>query len=81
MSVFILIFATYQNEIMHVKNKMCKCQARSQGTFEVEALSGRGFGGCLEAPNGSRAKPWWGPRGRSPRKLMDITYLQSSFLR
>ena len=31
-------------------------QARSQGTFEVEALLGRGFGGGLEAPNWSRAK-------------------------
>ena len=49
-------------------------QARSQGTFEVEALSRRGFGGRLEAPNWSRAKPWWGPRGRSPRKLMDFTH-------
>ena len=44
-------------------------------------FQGRGFGGRLEAPNGSRAKPWWGPRGRSPRKLLDFTHLQSRFLR
>ena len=54
-------------------------QARSQGTLDVQALSGRGFGGRLEAPNGSRAKPWLAPRGRSPRKLMDFTHLQSRF--
>jgi hypothetical protein len=24
------------------------------------AVEGRGSGGCLEAPSGSRAKPWWG---------------------
>jgi hypothetical protein len=27
------------------------------------AVEGRRFGGCLEAPSGSRAKPWWGSRG------------------
>ena len=42
-------------------------QARTQGTFEVEALLGRGFGGHLEAPNGSRGK------------LMDFTHLQCIF--
>ena len=63
-----------------IKEMTGKQQARSQSTFDVEALSGRGFGGRLEASNGSRAKPWWGPRGRSPRKLMDFTPLQSSFL-
>ena len=45
---------------------ICYVQARSQGTFEVEALLGRGFGGRLEALIGSRAKPWWGLMGRSP---------------
>ena len=33
---------------------------------------GRGSGGRLEAPSGSRAVPWWGSRGRSPRKLLDF---------
>ena len=33
---------------------------------------GRGFGGRLEPPSGSRAMPWWGSRGRSPRKLLDF---------
>ena len=26
--------------------------------------------GRLKAPSGSRAKPWWGTRGQSPRKLL-----------
>jgi hypothetical protein len=30
------------------------------------AEKGRGFGGCLEAPSGSRAEPWWGSRGETP---------------
>jgi hypothetical protein len=33
------------------------------------AVEGRRFGGCLEAPSGTRAKPWWGSRRRSPGKL------------
>ena len=48
-------------------------QARSQIENEVHAKYGRGSGGRLEAPSGSRAKPWWGPRGRSPRKLLGFT--------
>ena len=30
-----------------------------------------GLGAALRPPNGSRTSPWWGPRGRSPRKLAD----------
>jgi hypothetical protein len=33
------------------------------------AVEGRESGGCLEAPSGSKAKPWWGFMGRSHRKL------------
>jgi hypothetical protein len=38
-------------------------------------LDGPGVWGCPKAPSGSRAKPWWGPRGRSPWKLKDFNIL------
>lgn len=40
------------------------------------AVKGRGSGGRLEAPSGSRAKPWWGSGGRSPRKLLKSRYFE-----
>ena len=41
---------------------------------------GRGSGGRRKPPSGSRAEPWWGSRGRSPRKLMDFLDLAVGFL-
>ena len=40
-------------------------------------FKGIGFGGHLKAPNGFRAMPWWGPRGRSPRKLLNFSDFRS----
>ena len=40
-------------------------------------FKGMGSGGRLEAPSGSRATPWWGPRGRSPRKLLHFSDFRS----
>ena len=37
---------------------------------------GRGSWGPPRPPCGSRAKPWWGTRGRSPRKLLDFSNLK-----
>ena len=37
---------------------------------------GRGSWGPRRPPCGSRAKPWWGNRGRSPRKLLDFSNLK-----
>ena len=39
-----------------------------------EALNQRSLGsdGCCEAPSGSRAEPWWWPRGQGPRKISRI---------
>ena len=53
-------------------------QARSQGTFDVEAFSGRGFGAALRPPMGPGQSPG-GARGRSPPKVMDFTHLRSRF--
>ena len=36
-------------------------------------FKGMGSGGRLKGPCGSRATPWWGPMGRSPRKLLNLT--------
>ena len=55
-------------------------QVRSQGTFDVEALLGRGFGAALRPPKGPGRSPRGGSGGEAP-KLMDFTHLQSSFLR
>ena len=38
---------------------------------------GRGSWGPPRPPCGSRAKPWWGTRGRSPRKLLDFSNLNT----
>ena len=38
---------------------------------------GRGSWGPPRPPCGSRAKPWWGIRGRSPRKLLDFSNLNT----
>ena len=55
-----------------------------QGRIQEFWLGGRGFffkdigfGGHLKAPSGSRATPWWGPRGRSPRKLLNFSDFRS----
>ena len=45
-------------------------QAISQGTFDVEALSGRGFGAALRPPMGSGRSPGGGPGGKSPGSLL-----------
>ena len=52
-----------------------KCMHEFQGHIQESNLGGntnwgRGSGGRLEAPSGSRAKPCWGPRGQIPRKLL-----------
>ena len=41
-------------------------QVRSQGTFDVEALSGRGFGAALRPPMGPGQSPGGGPGGEAP---------------
>jgi hypothetical protein len=56
------------------KVKTFAIEHRYPGISEQEggAVEGKGFGGCLEAPSGSKAKPWWAFRGRSFRKLTDF---------
>ena len=36
-----------------------------------------GSGGRCKPPSGSRAEPWWGPRGRSPRKLREFGHFKA----
>ena len=52
--------------------------ACTQGTFEVEEFSDRGFGATFEVPNGQGRK-LVGGRGQGPRppKIIDCTHLQS----
>ena len=40
-------------------------------------FKGMGFGARLKAPSGSRATPWWVPRGWSPRKLLNFSDFRS----
>jgi hypothetical protein len=50
-------------------------KAGADPEFEVRrrnTFRGRGFGGRPEAPNRCRVEPWWGPRGRSPRKFLNF---------
>ena len=57
-------------------------QARTQGTFEVELFSDRGFGGHVQDTIWSRAKAWWeGAGGKAPEanRFIDFIHLQSSF--
>ena len=59
----------------------CHWQARSQGSFEVEALLGRGVWGPPWGPQMGPGRSPCGRRGRSPRKLMDFTHLQWPFVK
>ena len=36
------------------------------------SVSAGGLGGRCKPPSGSRAKPWWGPRERSPGSSPDL---------
>ena len=44
-------------------------QARTQGTFEVEEFSDRGFGGHFQAPMGPGRRPDGGGGGGGGRRL------------
>lgn len=54
-------------------------QARSQNGSEVYTLNVREYGGRREAHSGCRAKPWWGPMGEAPVKLLGFTNVFSQF--
>jgi hypothetical protein len=54
--------------------------AADPGISEGGAVEGRGSGGCLEGPSGSRAKPWWDSRGQSHRKLTNSCMQKAFFL-
>ena len=55
-------------------------QARSQGTFEVEALLGRGFGGRLEAPPMGPGRSPGGSPGAKPPEANGFYSLTVHFL-
>ena len=59
-------------------------QVRTQGTFEVEEFSDRVFGGHFQTPMGPGRRPGGGggQEAKPPEanRLLDSTYLQSSFL-
>ena len=50
-------------------------QARTQGTFEVEEFSDRGFRATFRPPMGPGRRSDGGRRRRSPRKLIDFYIL------
>ena len=49
--------------------KSCKATV-TYPEFFGDIVFNRAFGGSCDAPNGSRTKSWWGPKGWSPQKLL-----------
>lgn len=58
---------------------ICLYRAHSQNGSEVYTLNVREYGGRREAHSGCRAKPWWGPMGEAPGKLLGFTNVFSQF--
>ena len=66
---------TLQEVIRHesaIKEKTLKSQHRELHKREALTQRSWGSGGRCEPSSGSRAEPWWGPRGQSPRKISRI---------
>ena len=55
-------------------------QARRKHFGSGEAIGTKktaGGLGCCKPPIGSRAEPWWGPRGQSPQKLREFGHFKA----
>ena len=63
---------------MHQFTHMLEHQARRKHFGSGAAIgTKKTAGGRCKPPSGSRAEPWWGPRGRSPRKLREFGHFKA----
>ena len=72
-AINVLVYAEYDNVMeMDSNRNVIRRGSRNQkgvGFHFPESQSQLGSGGRCKPPSGSRAKPWWEPRGQSPWKI------------